>query len=102
MGTRIRNNADTESSIRENERQRISRDLHNTTSQLLTVLQLHIGQLRRQQLASAEPIISEMAGVIHEIRLSIKQIEAQQSDGHDCGELRESVAKAFFALNRDS
>jgi signal transduction histidine kinase len=75
----IRNNSDAESSIRANERQRISRELDNATSRLTTALQLQIGQLRCQDPPTAIPIIAEMDQVIQEIRQSIKQIGTQQS-----------------------
>ena len=95
----IRKDTDAESSIRTNERQRISRELHNTTSQLTTALQLHMGQLRRLNLLTATPIIAEIDHVIQEIRLSINQIATQQSqDGHNCGEPNEAIAKRFYAL----
>jgi len=64
----IRKDTDAESSIRTNERQRISRELHNTTSQLTTALQLHMGQLRRLNLLTATPIIAEIDHVIQEIK----------------------------------
>jgi signal transduction histidine kinase len=95
----IRNNPETESSIRANERRRISRELHNSTSQLTTALQLLIGHLRRQDLPTAIPITAKMDQVVQEIVQSIKQIATQQSqDGHDCGELNEEIAKRFYAL----
>ena len=95
----IRNNTDPASSIRANERQRISRDLHNATSQLITALQLQVGQLRRQDLPTAMPIIAGMDQVIREIRLSIRQIETEQSrDGHDRCEADLATAKIFYAL----
>ena len=95
----IRNNTDPASSIRANERQRISRDLHNATSQLTTALQLHVAQLRRLNLPTAMPIIAEMDQVIQEIRLSVKQIGTQQLQyAHNCGEPDEAIAKRFYAV----
>jgi len=95
------NQTDTaaESAIRANERQRISRELHNTTSQLTTALQLQIGQLRHQELPAAMPIVAEMDVIIQQIRKSIKEIESRQSrDGHNSDELNNAIAKRFYAL----
>ncbi|MCH8615117.1 hypothetical protein LZ016_03215 [Sphingomonas sp. SM33] len=95
----IRNNTGAEGSIRANERQRVSQDLHNATSQLLTALQLHIGQLGRQDLPTVVPIIAEMGLLIEEIRVSIKEIGTEQlQDGHNCCEPNAAIAKRFYAL----
>lgn len=87
-----------EGSIRASERKRISRGLHDSTSQLLTALQLQIGYLRGLELQDAEPLIEEMAETIQEIRLSIKQIETQPSDFGDSGEAQRAIARRFCRL----
>ncbi|WP_366512943.1 histidine kinase [Sphingomonas telluris] len=87
-----------EDSIRASERQRISRDLHNSTSQLLTALQLQIGHLRGLEREDAQPLVEEMAQTIEEIRLSIRQIET--SHGFEgCDEARLVIASRFYRLN---
>ena len=89
----IRNNTGAEGSIRANERQRVSQDLHNATSQL------HIGQLGRQDLPTVVPIIAEMGLLIEEIRVSIEEIGTEQlQDGHNCCEPNAAIAKRFYAL----
>ena len=87
-----------ENSIRTSERQRISRDLHNSTSQLLTALQLQIGHLRRLERHDTQPIVEEMGQTIEEIRLSISQIETSHSF-EDWEKARRAIASRFYGLN---
>lgn len=97
MGQSMPPKAD-EDSIRASERSRISRDLHNSTLQLLTALQLQIGHLRRLERYDAQRLVEEMAQTIEEIRLSIRQIET--SDGfEDWDEARLAIASRFYRLN---
>ena len=97
MGQSMPIKADEES-IRANERKRISRDLHNSTSQLLTALQLQIGRLRRFERHDVQPVVEEMSQTIEEIRLSIRQIETS-SGFEDREEARHAIAKHFYRLN---
>jgi signal transduction histidine kinase len=62
---------------RGSERHRISRELHDSTLQLLAALQLQVGQLRKFPAARAsQSILDEMAETIQSIRESIRQIES--------------------------
>ena len=62
------------------ERQRIWRELHNSTSQLLVALQLQLSQLRRSGFTDAEPLIDEMDQVLCEIHECIKAVRSSRSE----------------------
>lgn len=62
---------------RSNERQRIARELHDSTSQLLVVLQLQLSQLNEVAHPQAGPLIEECRATIQEIH---EQIRALDSD----------------------
>ena len=64
-----------ESSIRSDERRRIAREVHDSTAQLLVVLELHLGRLKRCNLPEAQPAIEECERVIHEIREQIRALD---------------------------
>jgi signal transduction histidine kinase len=55
----------------EDERERIARDLHDSTSQTLALLQLQLGQLKR---SSGAP---KIASVVEEIEQTIRDIREQ-------------------------
>ena len=57
--------------IRGDERRRIAKELHDSTSQLLAILQLNLGCLRRQAGAGCEATIIECEGIIAEIGRAI-------------------------------
>lgn len=86
-GTRLPANHDSEDGpdwdpadegiTRTNERQRIARELHDSTSQLLVVLQLQFSQLNEIADPEAERIIAECKHTIREIQ---QQIRALNSD----------------------
>ena len=54
------------------ERRRIARDLHDGTSQLLTVMQLSLGRLKHSTGDEAAALIEECESAIHEIRKQIR------------------------------
>ena len=86
-----------ENSARASERQRISRELHRSTSQLLVALQLHLGQLRRSPNA---PILDEMEGIIRDIHESIKHVGLRQTgDDDDLLGAETEIASVFFSLS---
>jgi signal transduction histidine kinase len=60
--------------IRGDERKRIARELHDSTSQLLAVLQLNLGRLRRQADPERETNISECEKIIAEIGERIRSL----------------------------
>jgi signal transduction histidine kinase len=60
------------SAIRADERRKIARELHDSTSQLLAVLQLQLAQLRRADGAGAAPLIEECEETIRQIREEIR------------------------------
>ncbi|WP_430741977.1 histidine kinase [Sphingomonas hankyongi] len=90
----------SECSIRASERQRISRDLHDSTSQLLVALQLQVCQLRNCPGLGAEPLLDEIAETLQSIRDSIKQIESETVDERTFELRRVQTAKIFVSLAR--
>jgi signal transduction histidine kinase len=64
----------TELLLRTDERRRIARDLHDGTSQLLVVLQLQLGRLRRSNMPEAHSLIDECERLIGAIRDQIRAI----------------------------
>ena len=90
----------SEYSIRASERQRISRELHDSTSQLLVALRLQLCQLRNCPGLGAEPLVDEIAETLQSIQESIKQVESETVDEGTL-ELRQiQTAKMFFSLAR--
>jgi signal transduction histidine kinase len=88
--------------IRTAERQRISRELHNSTSQLLVALQLQIGQLRCSlPPGAADCLLDEVAETVQSIHESIKQIGIQSGDEDDdiLGYRQVQTARLFFLLS---
>jgi signal transduction histidine kinase len=65
-----------EAPTRSDERQRIARELHDSTSQLLVVLQLQLSQLNRLAAPGAESLIEECRQIIEELH---EQIRAMNS-----------------------
>lgn len=57
------------------ERRRIARDLHDSSSQLLIVLQSKLDQLKHLDHPEAPPIVDECERVLEEIRVQIKALE---------------------------
>ena len=64
-----------EQDVRTNERRRIARELHDSTSQLLVLAQLQLGQLRRAGRPAAHAILEECQRTIDEIRAEIRSID---------------------------
>lgn len=88
-------------SIRAAERHRISRELHNSTSQFLVALQLQLAQLRNLPAGgAAEPLLDELAETIQSIRDSIKQIETEPVDDEALEDRQVQAAKVFLSLAR--
>ena len=61
--------------VRSDERRRIARDLHDSTAQLLVVLQLQLGRLKRSGVKGALPLIQDCETTIAEIREQIRALE---------------------------
>ena len=59
---------------RTDERRRIARELHDGTSQLLTLMQLTLGRLRRAAGNEADSVVEECEKTIREIREHIRGI----------------------------
>ena len=66
-----------ESFARADERRRIARELHDSTSQLLVVLQLQLHQLGNLSRPEAEPLIHECQETIKEIRQQIRSLDLE-------------------------
>lgn len=60
--------------IRTDERKRLARELHDSTSQLLAVLQLNLGRLRRQDDPDRESNIAKCEDIIAEIGERIRNL----------------------------
>jgi len=58
--------------VRTDERQRMARELHDSTSQILVVLRLDLGRLKRLEDPSVAPLVSEMEDVIEQIHEEIR------------------------------
>lgn len=82
------------------ERQRISRELHDSTSQLLVALQLRLGQLKRQAVPGAEPLLDEIDQVLRDIHASIRQVAAPSPSGQDenADRAQVEIARTFYSL----
>ena len=61
--------------MRSDERRRIARELHDSTSQTLVVLQLELAQLKRLKLPGAPAIIADCERVIDDIRGQIRTLD---------------------------
>ena len=92
-------NVARENAIRVSERQRISRELHDSTAQLLEALQQQLGRLRAAGIKSCDPIMAELAGIIEEIRKSIAHLgDARESPEPFVLNGREEIAKRFYSV----
>lgn len=80
LGAQMRssNNAAAERSIRADERQRIARDVHDSTSQLLVVLQLQLGRFKRCAPEGAGSMVREIESTICDLRSRIRSLELDQ------------------------
>lgn len=86
-------------SIRAAERLRISRELHDSTSQLLVALQLQLGQLRTfPGLGSAELLLDDIGDTLRSIHESIKRIETYTKDNDVLENRQVQTAKVFLSL----
>jgi signal transduction histidine kinase len=63
--------------VRADERRRIARELHDSTSQTLVVLQLQLGRLRRMNRPGAEPIIENCEEAIDSIREQLRALDVE-------------------------
>jgi signal transduction histidine kinase len=98
MQRTIRTEAD-ETAARIEERQRVSRQIHDTTSQLLVALTLQLEELRRTCPTTAEAILNEMAEVIQDIHKSIRKLGSTQSDEDADGRAAQvEIARVFYSL----
>jgi signal transduction histidine kinase len=68
----------TEQEFRLAERNRIARELHDGTSQLLVALQLQLSHLRRSGLEGGTTLIDECEGTIREIREQIRALRGER------------------------
>ena len=95
----------SDNSVRAAERQRISRELHNSTSQLVVALQLQVGELRsRLAPGTAEVLLDEIAETLQDIHESIKQVGMHRGDGNEAAleDRQVQTARLFFLLSRTS
>ena len=65
---------DTNISIRADERMRIGQQLHDSTCQLLAVLQLNLGRMRREGLDELQATIAECEEIIVQVGCHIRAI----------------------------
>jgi nitrate/nitrite-specific signal transduction histidine kinase len=65
--------------LRWDERRRVAKDLHDSTSQLLVLLDLQLARLRRSGASEALPLIEECSGTIREIREQIRSLDLDES-----------------------
>jgi signal transduction histidine kinase len=89
--------------VRETERQRISRELHSSTSQLVVALKLQVGHLRScLPPGTAEHLLDEIVDTLQDIHESIKQIGTQRGDDDEAALEHRKVqtAKLFYLLSR--
>lgn len=95
-------NLASEQLIRSEERQRISRELHNSTAQLLIALQFQVGQLRNHSdIGAAKQLLDEIDVTLQDIHETIKQIGMQLRTGDDALEERQiQTAKVFFSISQ--
>ena len=89
-------------SIRAAERHRISRELHDSASQLLVALQLQLRELQScPGLQHAAPLFDEIEETLQSIHGTIRQVGEEPADD----ELEERgirTAKVFYGLSRNS
>lgn len=90
----------SDSLIRASERQRISRELHDSTLQLLVALQLQLGQLRNCPGLGAEPLLDEIGETLQSIHESIKRVETQPGAEGALERRQVETAKLFLSLAR--
>lgn len=58
--------------VREDERRRLARDLHDGTAQLIVLMQLKIGQLRRLAPEGSEELIENLDEALAEVRQQVR------------------------------
>lgn len=90
----------SDSLIRASERQRISRELHDSTLQLLVALQLQLGQLRNCPGLGTEPLLDEIGETLQSIHESIKRVETQPGAEGALERRQVETAKLFLSLAR--
>ena len=66
-------------SIRAAERMRIADQLHDTTCQLLAIIQLNLGRMRRQRSDELEATISECEELVSRIGKELRQVAGKGS-----------------------
>lgn len=97
-----RSDETSDESIRAAERQRIARQLHDSTSQLLVALQLQLGELKVSPgVGAAQPLLDEIAETLQSIHATIKEIEQPASD-QVLQDRRVETAKRFYSLSQAS
>ena len=91
----------SEIAIRESERQRISRELHDSTSQLLVVLQLKLGELGRSGVPGTELLLHEITEIVRDVHRSIGHVRStQKASEEDAEGASIAVARLFQSLGR--
>ena len=83
--------------VRSDERRRIARELHDSTSQLLIALQLQLTLLRRHGVPGDESLLDEMEQVLRDIQESINHV-ASRKTGEGVEGARARVASVFYSL----
>lgn len=92
----------TDSIARLDERRRISRELHETTSQLVVVLQLQLSHLRRTGTSESQALFAQIEQVVRDIHESIRLIDMGLNEEDKATDsLRERIAGQFFSLGAD-
>jgi signal transduction histidine kinase len=66
-----------EDELRLDERRHIARELHDSTSQLLVVLQLQLGQLHRLGGPEVSALVADCEATIADIRQQIREFDAE-------------------------
>lgn len=98
-GDRHREQSKLEHPLRLHERRRVARELHESTSQHLTALQLYLSQLRCRGIPQEDSLLDEMEDVLRQIQESISWATTGQSREDDrADEARARVARMFYSL----
>src|SRR5690348_3808286 len=89
-----------EAEIRMNERDRIARELHDSTSQLIVALQVQLMRLRQSSCVTKsdvfDDVMAELEGVIAELHDGVRRVsECKNVDSGSLGEALNGMASEF-------